>query len=286
MRRRIFVRHATGPSVAVKRLARELRTSGRANQHQATGARTTDELQRRITRLAILLISGLAAQCSAREGIDIIHVDRPYWYEASLFVTFVYLLIGPLPAFRGADARVVAALPAIGNTAVASFAVFNLLGILTEVGYVAGTGGNAIAAGLAEAIFPWCMGAAVSAVIGLVIGLNSRFAGARARRTRLGSVALMIAIAAAVLTAGLIWYLRPSAANYRPRLAAVATIPFAIAVVSLVTALASLAWPNRSQSKSESSRRWFIAFAAAAASSAWVLWVVSKMLTVFAAGRT
>jgi hypothetical protein len=286
MRRRIVVRHATGPSVVVKRHAREPRTSGRANQHQATGARTTDELQRRITRVAILLISGLAAQCSAREGIDIIHVDRPYWYEASLFVTFVYLLIGPLLAFRGADARVVAALPAIGNTAVASFAVFNLLGILTEVGYVAGTGGNAIAAGLAEAIFPWCMGAAVSAVIGLVIGLNSRFAGARARRTSLGSIALMIAVGATVMAAGLIWYLRPSAANYGQTLGAVATIPFAIAVVSLGAALASLAWPNRSHSKTENPQRWFIAFAAAAATTACVLWVVSEMLTAIAAGRT
>jgi hypothetical protein len=168
---------------------------------------------------------------------------------------------------------------------VASFAVFNLLRILTEVGYVP-TGGNAIAAGLAEAIFPWCMGAAVSAVTSLVIGLNGRFAGARARRTRLGSIALMIAVAASVMTAGLIWYLRPSAANYDPKLGSVATIPFAIAVVSLCAALASLAWPNTSQSKTESSGRWFFTFAAAAASGACVLWVVSEMLTAFAAGRT
>jgi hypothetical protein len=164
---------------------------------------------------------------------------------------------------------------------VASFAVFNLLRILTEVGYVS-TGGNAIAAGLVEAIFPWCFGAAASAVIGLVIGLNGRFVGARARRTRLGSVALMIAVVAAVLTAGLIWYLRPSAANYGPGLGAVATIPFAIAVVSLVAALTSLAWPNRSQSKTQGSGRWFIAFAVAAAAGACVLWVVSEMLNAFA----
>jgi hypothetical protein len=285
MRRRIFVRQAGGPSIAVKIHPKQQWTNDPANQHPAAGATTADELPRRITGLAIVLTSGVAAQCSDAGGIDIIHVQRPYWYETSLFVTFAYLLIGPLLGFRGADARVVAALPAIGNTAVASFAVFNLVRILTEVGYVP-TGGNAIAAGLAEAIFPWCMGAAVSAVMSLVIGLNGRFAGARARRTRLGSIALMIAIAATVMTAGLMWYLRPSAANYDPKLGAVAAIPFAIAVVSFGAAVASLAWPNRSHSKTDNSQRWFIAFAAAAAISACVLWVVSEMLTAFAAGRT
>ena len=286
MRGRIFVRQAGGPSVAVKTHPKQQRMNDPANQHAAAGATTADELQRRITGLVIVLTCGVATQCSDPGGIDIIHVQRPYWYETSLFVTFAYLLIGPLLAFRGADARVVAALPAIGNTAVASFAVFNLLRILPVVGYVAGTGGNAIAAGLAEAIFPWCMGAAVSAVTSLVIGLNGRFAGARARRTRLGSIALMIAVAATVMTAGLMWYLRPSAANYDPQLGAVARIPFAIAVVSVGAALASLAWPNRSYSKTENSQRWFITFAAAAAISACVLWVLSEMLTAFAAGRT
>jgi hypothetical protein len=269
----------------VKTHPKQQRTNDPANQHPAAGTTTGDELQRRITGLAIVLTCGVVAQCSDPGGIDIIHVQRPYWYETSLFVTFAYLLVGPLLAFRGADARVVAALPAIGNTAVASFAVFNLLRILTAVGYVP-SGGNAIAAGLAEAIFPWCMGAAVSAVMSLVIGLNGRFAGARARRTRLGSIALMIAVAASVVTAALIWYLRPGAANYRPGLGHVATIPLVIAAVSLGAALASLAWPNRSHSKTANSQRWFITFAVAAAISACVFWVISEMLTAFAAGRT
>ena len=153
--------------------------------------------------------------CTGQGGLEFTSVERPYWYQTSLFATFMYLLVGPLVALRAADARVVAALPVIGNTVVTSFAVFNLLRFLDQVGYVS-TGGNAVAAGLAEAIFPCCVGAGVSAVISLGIAMGGPLADARARRTRGGSIALVLASIPAATTAAFIRYLRPRAGNYRP----------------------------------------------------------------------
>ena len=129
------------------------------------------------------------------------------------------------------------------------------------MGYVP-TGGNAIAAGLSEAIYPWCVGAGVSLVVSLVIALTGRLADARARRTRRGSVALVLAAIAAATTAAFIWYLRPGAGNYRPNLETVALIPLAVAALGLAAALASLPWPKKGHSEIASSGRWFLAFAA------------------------
>jgi hypothetical protein len=118
-----------------------------------------------------------------------------------------------------------------------------------------------------------------------VIALTGRLAGARARRTRRGSVALVLSAIAAATTAALSWYLRPAAGNYRPNLDTVALIPFAVAVLGLAAALASLPWPTKGHSETASSGRWFLAFAVVSAAAAGVLWVAVERLTAFAAGR-
>ena len=126
----------------------------------------------------------------------------------------------------------------------------------------------------------------VSLVVSLVMAMTGRLDDARARRTRRGSVALVLAAIAAATTAAFIWYLRPGAGNYRPNLETVALIPLAVAALGLAAALASLPWPKKGHSETASSRRWFLAFAAGSAAAALVLWVAGERLAAFAAGPT
>ena len=103
----------------------------------------------------IVASCGFAVHCSSQGGSNSIRLSGPTGTKISPFSTFTYLFLGPLLAARTADARLIAALPIIGNTVVTSFVVFNVLRALTQTGYVP-TGGNAIAAGLSEALYPWC----------------------------------------------------------------------------------------------------------------------------------
>ena len=253
---------------------------------RAINDRGSPNTRERVSQVALLVLGcGSAVHCSSQGGLEFNSLERSYWYEISLFSTFTYLFLGPLLAARTADARLIAGLPIIGNTVVTSFVVFNVLRALTQTGYVP-TDGNAIAAGLSEALYPWCAGAVVSAVMSLVIALTGRLADARARRTRRGSVALVLAAIAAATTAAFIWYLRPAAGNYRPHLETMALIPLAVAVLGLAAALASLPWPKQGHSETASSRRWFLAFAGVSAAATLVLWVAGERLSAFAAGRT
>ena len=195
-------------------------------------------------------------RCSSDGGLEILHVHPSFSYPIPLFVTFTYLIVGPFLATRAADARVVAALPLIVNTAAASYAVSEVLRFLAHAAYVPETGG-AIAAGLAYAILPWCVGAAVFAMTSLVIGLSGPLAGARARRTRLGSAALAIAFVAAVMVAGFVWNLRPGAGTYRPELERLAMIPFTFAALAGAVAVVSLAVPRTAAGNTDSGNRWF-----------------------------
>jgi hypothetical protein len=245
-------------------------------------------MDRRLARvLGLALIAGAcgpAVRCSSNGGLEFVHAHPSFSYPLALFFSFIYLIAGPFLAVRAVDARVVAALPLIVNTAVASYAVSEVLRVLAHGGYVPETGA-AIAAGLAEAILPWCVGAAVSAVTSLVIGLSGPLAGARARRTRLGSAALAIAIVAAVMVAGFVWYLRPGAGTYRAELERLAMIPFTFAALAGAVAVVSLAVPRAAAGNPDSGNRWFLAFAGASAAAACLLWIASDRWTDFAAGR-
>lgn len=210
--------------------------------------------------------------------MEIIHVDRPLWYPASQLTTFIYLFAAIPLARRSSDTRIVAALPIIGNAAVASYAVFNMLRVLEAVGYVPRTGG-AVAAGLAESIFPLCLGAGFAAATSLLIAFNPGLADARTRRTSVGSFALILAAAGISALAAFSWYLWPGT-NYA-ELTNLARLPLIVAAIGLTVAVAALIWPRRGFAKSGSTR-WFVAFGLAAALAACLLWIAGDKLVAVA----
>ena len=213
--------------------------------------------------------------------MDILENHRPGWYFASLLISFGYPFLIPAFARRAADARLVAAFPIIGNAMIVPLAVVRLLRDLDASGYVPKTGG-AIAAGLAEAIFPLCIGAIVSALLSLVVRLHPAWADIVSRRTWLGTLALILSAIGTTAIGAFVWYLRPRSGNYRAGLADIAALPLAVSGLAFALAIVALVWPKPRPSRAARPSVWFLSFAATSGVIAAGAWLVVARLTRFA----
>jgi len=147
---------------------------------------------------------------------------------------------------------------------------------LSAIGYEPKIGAALVAA-IAEASFPLFVGAIVSVSTSLLIALAPSLASARNRRTRLGSVALIVGAIGFAATAGFVWYLRSNAARYHLGLERPAVLPFMLAALGSTFALAALCWRRKTTFvQPESPRLWFLVLAALSALAARFLWIASS----------
>ena len=238
--------------------------------------------------LFVAALYAIGAGCSdaGSGGIDLIQIDRPawyVWYQCALVAAFLYLPVAPLLAVHAADIRVIAALPLIGGTALSSFVLLKGLEVLHEISPHFGRG--VVAALLAESIFLWSVGAAVSAATSLAIGVIARKKGTVPRSTPSGSIALVLSAAATVCTAALMLHVWTTVGGVTSPAASAAPILFVISLVALSAAAVSAFCLQRKMQR-PASARWLWLFAVLSAVGAALVLLVGEKLTAVAAAGT
>lgn len=120
--------------------------------------------------------------------MDIDHFDAPVWYHAAITLNVVFPVLVVLLSGWIRDARIAVAVPILGSTVASSYGLIVLLASVERTG----AGWPTRAAGVATALVPVALGAALSAISSGVVssGMAKSFA---ARRTRRGTLLLLLA---------------------------------------------------------------------------------------------
>jgi hypothetical protein len=230
--------------------------------------------------VALIVLTSIQA-CGSEGGLNLLDDQRPAWLYGAILFTVGYLVAAPFLAGRAADGRLVAALPIVGNTAAAAFAMLDVLRFMTASGESPRTAPRATAFAIAEAIVPLLAGSVVAAVLSLLIRFSVLRVKGGGTTTRAGSVVLCAGALVAMSIGGFMWYLTrarpPDAASLVP----VAALIFALAALVVVLALAAM-WLGRH--RPASLERWLVAFAIGCVFAACVLWLTQQRLEMFADG--
>ena len=196
-------------------------------------------------------------------------------------MTVIYTLMAWTLAARARDARLVPALPIIGNIAV------SLCYTLDFVDYRAWEppSRTMIAIGAEFGLWPLIVGAVASTTMSLALAASRRFVEVRQRRSATGSVVLALGLGLVIGYAGYTWRLfGDSHQLFSPVLRVVARTLLGGAVIVFVGAVAACFGPTQTTGRTASPRLWFLTFAFISGAIACGLEAVIRILWSMAPG--
>jgi hypothetical protein len=98
-------------------------------------------------------------------------IDHPFWYNWSLLLAVVFVFIGLPLARRNKYALLVCSLPVAWSVVATTLTLSN---VLAAMPFVRRPGGRAIAAGVAESLYPLLVAASVVAILATAVTFTSR----------------------------------------------------------------------------------------------------------------